>query len=172
MYSELLNIQTSNKTDGFRGLGYVDSHKDTLEIKFELKNVLPSPPVAAPARNRRHHKSNKPATTSEKTVEIELIQDKTALHSRKGDTGSVLWKARFASVAFKTSIADTYKYDMMISIDFGQLVLQQYYSGAESIILNRENLHNCHILELGFAISSLIKRLNTLTSRVELELVY
>jgi hypothetical protein len=69
-------------------------------------------------------------------------------------------------------VADTYKYDMMISIDFGQLVLQQYYSGAETIILNRENLHNCHILELGFASFYSIKHLNALTSCVELELVY
>ncbi|KAF9477752.1 hypothetical protein BDN70DRAFT_880769 [Pholiota conissans] len=135
LYSELLSDNASNKTDGFRGLGYVDSHKDVLEIKFELKNVLPPPPVvvASPNRTRKHHtKHHKSANrpTSEKTVEIELIQDKTALHSRKGDTGSVLWKA---------------------SIDFGQLILQQYYAAAPTgpIILDRDNLHTYHILELG-----------------------
>ena len=64
-------------TPNSRGLGYVDSHKDVLDIKFEINEKKPRGPIVA------------------KTVEIELCQDKTALRSRKGDTGSVLWKARF-----------------------------------------------------------------------------
>lgn len=61
-----------------RGLGYVNSHRDVLEIIFELKTV---------------HKIKKDLFL-DKTIEIELFQDKTALRTRKGDTGSVLWKAR------------------------------------------------------------------------------
>ena len=73
LYSEL------QATPNSRGLGYVDSHRDVLDIKFEL-----------------HVKNKKPkGPTVVKTVEIELFQDKTALRTRKGDTGSVLWKARF-----------------------------------------------------------------------------
>jgi len=65
----------------------------------------------------------------DKTVEIEIFQDKTALRSRKGDTGSVLWKA---------------------SIDVGQLILQQYYSDSqESLLGNRRLLETHHVLELG-----------------------
>lgn len=33
----------------------------------------------------------------DKTIEIDVAQDTTALRSRKGDTGSVLWHARYDS---------------------------------------------------------------------------
>lgn len=91
----------SEESDKFRGLGYVDSHKDVLEIKFEIKNVLLAPAsegvAAAGTRKHKARKTTKPQA-QDKTVEIELWQDKTALRSRKGDTGSVLWKARFVRV--------------------------------------------------------------------------
>jgi len=64
----------------------------------------------------------------DKIVEIELFQDKTALRTRKGDTGSVLWKA---------------------SIDVGQLILQQYYSDSTESLLNPRLLETQHVLELG-----------------------
>ena len=64
------------------GLGYVDSHKDILEIKFDISFK------SSPDLRRK-------AELVEKTVEIELHQDKTALRSRKGDTGSVVWRARY-----------------------------------------------------------------------------
>ncbi|KJA18039.1 hypothetical protein HYPSUDRAFT_205657 [Hypholoma sublateritium FD-334 SS-4] len=128
LYSELQRNSGNDTTAGFRGLGYVDSHKDILEIKFVIKDALPpSTPVAAPSK-RRHTKVPKAVRASEKTVEIELMQDKTALRSRKGDTGSVVWKA---------------------SIDFAQMILQQFYSGSDSSLLDRENLHAYHVLELG-----------------------
>ncbi|KAF8972671.1 putative methyltransferase-domain-containing protein [Flammula alnicola] len=128
LYSELLSNRVSDNPNGFRGLGYVDSHKDVLEIKFELQNVLPPATAAISPTGNRRPKPRKVAQCMEKTIEVELLQDKTALHSRKGDTGSVLWKA---------------------SIDFGQLVLQQYYSGSTPSILNRDILHTQHVLELG-----------------------
>jgi hypothetical protein len=66
-------------------LGYVDSHQDVLEIKFDVS--VKSPPG--------DKKSKRKAKQVEKTIEIELHQDKTALRSRKGDTGSVVWRARY-----------------------------------------------------------------------------
>ncbi|KAF8801324.1 hypothetical protein BYT27DRAFT_7342039, partial [Phlegmacium glaucopus] len=108
LYSELqANIS-------IRGLGYVDSHRDVLDIKFELNKVVKS-------------KSRKDLIV-DKVVEIELFQDKTALRTRRGDTGSVLWKA---------------------SVDVGQLILQQHYSDSTEGLLNNRLLETQHVLELG-----------------------
>jgi hypothetical protein len=102
------NLQTSSASGSgsslgsFRGLGHVDSRRDSLAVKFELtpptryihldtSNVLPSPN----GRNKKSGTSKRARKGGgEKTVEIKLAQDTTALRSRKGDTGSVLWKAR------------------------------------------------------------------------------
>jgi hypothetical protein len=68
-------------------LGHVDSRKDTLPITFELKSpALQSDPSVKTSKKRRRD--------GNETLEVELAQDKTALRSRKGDTGSVLWIAR------------------------------------------------------------------------------
>lgn len=74
-------------TDGFRGLGHVDSHKDTLSIDFELKATVTQTDSSVTRKTSKRKQRDK-------TVEVILAQDKTALRSRKGDTGSVLWKAR------------------------------------------------------------------------------
>jgi protein N-lysine methyltransferase METTL21D len=82
-----------------RGLGHVDSRQDILNIRFELrpKSVSTGADDYGKAKHGRS-KSSKAAREGkkheEKVIEIELAQDKTALRSRKGDTGSVLWKAR------------------------------------------------------------------------------
>jgi len=107
--------------DGFRGLGHVDSHKDKLSIDFELKAIV------APTDPSVIRKASK-GRQRDKTVEVILAQDKTALRSRKGDTGSVLWKA---------------------SVDLAQVVLQQHYSHAEDSLLKRDLLPNAHVFELG-----------------------
>lgn len=116
-------------TPNSRGLGYVDSHRDVLDIKFEIiKDKKPKCPIVV------------------KTVEIELFQDKTALRSRKGDTGSVLWKARY--VCFQNRL---HKPNFRSSIDVGQLILQQYYSESTESLLDRRLLETQHVLELGSA---------------------
>ncbi|PPQ79680.1 hypothetical protein CVT25_003254 [Psilocybe cyanescens] len=141
LYSEL-QIGGTASTD-FRGLGYLDSRKDLLEIKFELKNVLQAPPTT-PGNSNKKSKSRKTPKDTTKTIEIELLQDKTALRSRKGDTGSVLWKA---------------------SIDFAQLVLEQYYCSSNKSLFNRDLLNSLNVAELGsgtgllsIALSPLVKR--------------
>lgn len=95
LYSELQSACLSDSAANFRGLGYVDPHKDVLEIKFELTNTLP-PSFDSPT-NTRGRRPRKPLLTANRSVEIEIYQDKTSLHSRKGDTGSVVWKARFGT---------------------------------------------------------------------------
>ncbi|KAF8159814.1 putative methyltransferase-domain-containing protein [Crassisporium funariophilum] len=127
IYSELQTKSSTSSGDNPRGLGYVDSHKDVLEVKFELKGVVPAVEPTN-GSNRQRHKSRKAAVPVDQSIEIELLQDKTALRSRKGDTGSVLWRA---------------------SMDFGQLVLQQYHSNMSESLLDRGTLESQHILELG-----------------------
>jgi len=86
--------------DGFRGLGHMNSRKDILSIQFEL--TAPSPSLSKLAEDNSVAKSRKGKSTTRTRgsdkgphiIEIELAQDKTALRSRKGDTGSVLWRAR------------------------------------------------------------------------------
>ena len=102
LYSYLRKTVQQNEGE-FRGLGHVDSRKDILIVKLELQ--LPSQTVHASEsdfvspssvkRRRQNKKTRKTGQTVDKTVDIRLAQDKTALHTRKGDTGSVLWKARF-----------------------------------------------------------------------------
>jgi protein N-lysine methyltransferase METTL21D len=83
LYTNLQSAYTEH-----RGLGYVDSRKDTLSVYFELK-----PPILQSDSFSKRGKTRK-NVIAEKVLEVELAQDKTALRSRKGDTGSVLWRAR------------------------------------------------------------------------------
>lgn len=87
-----------SSTEPFRGLGYVDSKTDTLSVKLEIYPPLldvATSPVAKKSGNGRSTKARgKPKKVEPKVLEIELFQDGTALRSRKGDTGSVLWRAR------------------------------------------------------------------------------
>ncbi|KAG1864834.1 hypothetical protein F4604DRAFT_1893352 [Suillus subluteus] len=121
--------------DGFRGLGHVNSRKDTLSIQFEL--TAPSQPTPSlgtveskSASRSRKGKSAKKTRSEESphVIEIELAQDKTALRSRKGDTGSVLWRA---------------------SIAFAQVILQQYRFPPGNPLVDKDLLRESHILELG-----------------------
>jgi hypothetical protein len=75
-----------------RGLGFVNSKQDVLELRFDL-TAPPGSDSQKPARKRGKKGKNKPdAITS--SVEVELLQNTTAFQSRKGDTGSVVWKSR------------------------------------------------------------------------------
>ncbi|KAM6496843.1 putative methyltransferase domain containing protein [Amanita muscaria] len=125
LYSLLQGNHQSSSDGNFRGLGHVDSRKDVLDITFDIK----LPPTQCSERSRSNPKKAKRLNdTKEKTITIVLAQDKTALRTRKGDTGSVLWKA---------------------SIDFSQLILNQMYSTPDKSIFDPEKLRELHVLELG-----------------------
>lgn len=101
LYSNLQASSSSTPDTGFRGLGHVDSKTDTLIVKIELtaplsKSGSTTTSGGAKEATRKHHKkaTSKNNSRSDISLEVELWQDKTALRSRKGDTGSVLWKAR------------------------------------------------------------------------------
>ncbi|CAK5267627.1 unnamed protein product [Mycena citricolor] len=115
----LYSRPTPPPSDEHRGLGYLDSNTDTLTLAFNLT----TPDLPSDVKKKRRK-----GALREKTVEVELAQDKTSLRSRTGDTGSVVWKA---------------------SVDFAQMILQQQYSPASSPLLDFEELRGSHILELG-----------------------
>jgi protein N-lysine methyltransferase METTL21D len=77
----------------FRGLGYIDNHKDMLTLEFVVPSTR-SQDEAATISSRKKKGSKAKSNPEPKTLEVLLAQDKTALRSRKGDTGSVLWRAR------------------------------------------------------------------------------
>ena len=144
-------------TPNSRGLGYVDSHKDILEIKFDLELKVV------------HQKPKDPSVI--KTVDVKLFQDKTALRTRKGDTGSVLWKARCVCILNRLHKAAHFR----CSVDVGQLILQQYYSDSTESLLDFRLPETQHVLELGFAPVFSVPRhrlINTFIKITALALVY
>ncbi|KAF9443836.1 hypothetical protein P691DRAFT_778632 [Macrolepiota fuliginosa MF-IS2] len=131
LYSELQK-QISDGTSP-RGLGHVDHRKNVLTIVIELEGgELPHDDLEhqAKSKKRRTKKKTKNETrrVEDKTIEVEIAQDTTALRSRKGDTGSVLWHA---------------------SVDFARSVLQQAYLNSPISMFNFDKLRNQHIFELG-----------------------
>jgi len=68
------------------------------------------------------------ATEKQVVVEVELIQDVTALRSRTGDTGSVLWR---------------------LSVRFAHMMLLQYHFDIDNALFDRNWLSRAHVLELG-----------------------
>ncbi|KII87269.1 hypothetical protein PLICRDRAFT_42917 [Plicaturopsis crispa FD-325 SS-3] len=124
------------------GLGHVDARKDTLSLTFEL---LPPPTaVSSPGVKRSKAKSKRTAEVRERVVEVELVQDKTALQTRKGDTGSVLWR---------------------VTIEFARVLLQQNHIRISTALLEPTKLANARVLELGAGTGLLSILLAPLVSR-------
>lgn len=101
LYTRLTALPGADGREAFRGLGFLDSKSDVMNICLELT----APPLwtttttsarTQSGRGRHGKRSAKPLKSQNEgqVVEIELAQDTTALRSRKGDTGSVLWRAR------------------------------------------------------------------------------
>ena len=74
------------------GLGYVDSRSPVLNVKVELDS--PTDQTTSRGNRRKGSKVTK-SRRQNMMIEVELVQDPTSLRSRKGDTGSVLWRIRF-----------------------------------------------------------------------------
>lgn len=106
LYSRLASLKPvdGESKEPFRGLGYLDGKSDTLSVRIELNppnipNDIPSS-VKLTGRNKAKGRGPKKHVQDVKIVEVDLAQDQTALRSRSGDTGSVLWRARFVSFEF------------------------------------------------------------------------
>ena len=105
LYTRLAALKPADSSDTghFHGLGSEDPNQDSLQICIELK-----PPITCSPQNsetmkqgrKRRRKCGAPNAKEERSrrdpivFEYILFQDKTALRSRSGDTGSVLWKTR------------------------------------------------------------------------------
>jgi len=95
LYSNLQSAGSDTESSGFRGLGHLDSRKDILDIIFDLNGMSDSKSKESRRGKRsKVQKRHQSGNENDKTIQIELFQDKTALRTRKGDTGSVVWKAR------------------------------------------------------------------------------
>ncbi|KIK20809.1 hypothetical protein PISMIDRAFT_656097 [Pisolithus microcarpus 441] len=127
LYTSLNRARTKlTGPDGHRGLGHVDSRKDILTINIGLsedatETSKDKQPCVAPKQKRPKEKKSI-------DIEIEIAQDKTALRSRKGDTGSVVWRA---------------------SVDFCRAVLHQHFFPSRSAVFDYSTLSECNCLELG-----------------------
>ena len=94
MYTDLRAGEVQDGSTPFAGLGSVDSKADVLVVSFNLPPCEPPPPPpvptndkSSPHRKRRSHSRKKSVQIEQEAFEVELIQDKTILRSRKGDTG-------------------------------------------------------------------------------------
>ena len=98
LYTRLATEKPADGTTAFRGLGHIDSHEDVLTIPLKIKaseDQADITPVPTTQRSRRSlKKKTRKLGPQEQLLEVEIVQDKTALRSRKGDTGSVVWHAR------------------------------------------------------------------------------
>ncbi|KAI0373587.1 hypothetical protein BV20DRAFT_1119130 [Pilatotrama ljubarskyi] len=135
LYTGLAARNAADSSAGFRGLGHINSREDSLMITFELgvpetTDECREMPIAAAHKKRTaaKGKARGKKVLPEHTLEVEIVQDKTALRSRKGDTGSVLWHA---------------------SVDFAQTILRQLHTSDPASLLIPEALRNAHVIELG-----------------------
>jgi hypothetical protein len=124
LYTRLAALKPpdGSDTDHFHGLGSENSKQDSLLVRIELKPPPPPPSTVTVATSepspasysekpdnrkagRRYKKRESRQSRSDVLIgrgkvlepvvlEYRLFQDITALRSRSGDTGSVLWKTR------------------------------------------------------------------------------
>ena len=112
LYTSIASRNVQDGEHAFRGLGYLDSHLDVLTLEFPVKMVHEShesTPTGPPGRKHHGHRPRKQKAAEDKVIQVQLAQDKTALRSRKGDTGSVLWRARYFIVSLTSLNGDDAK---------------------------------------------------------------
>ncbi|KZS94571.1 hypothetical protein SISNIDRAFT_549120 [Sistotremastrum niveocremeum HHB9708] len=156
LYTRLASAPLAEDEDdhkhAFHGLGFVDSHHDIINLSIPIPSLI-SASAAVGETTSGKKSGRKPKNRSisskgsaERTIEIELFQDMTALRSRPGETGSVLWQA---------------------SVVLAQIVLMQYHDHRLDVphLFDRSKLATSHILELGAGIGLLSIILSPLAQR-------
>ncbi len=112
---DIYSLQSSHRDDEMdsqpKGLGFMDSKQDVMNLHFELRDVdsstkemqngkknkattSPKMPHVHVSRRGVHKAGKKVDVDTSKTVEAVIAQDLSALRNRRGDTGSVVWRAR------------------------------------------------------------------------------
>jgi hypothetical protein len=84
-------LAAKSPTESVQGLGCVDSRSPVLNVNIELDLAIDQP--TSHGNRRKGSKGSKPQKRH-MAIEVELAQNPTSLRSRKGDTGSVLWRVR------------------------------------------------------------------------------
>ncbi|KAI6167395.1 hypothetical protein EDD17DRAFT_1540633 [Pisolithus thermaeus] len=123
----------ADEADGSINLGLSEDATETLQ------------------QSRIAPKQKRPKEKKSIEIEIEIAQDKTALRSRRGDTGSVVWRARFVVFLFEVA-GRTPVYEITqtwASIEFCRAVLHQYFFPSGSAVFDYSRLSECNCLELG-----------------------
>lgn len=90
MYTRLSKKDAVDGTKQFAGLGSVDSKEDMITVTYEIpmSKQLSVPEDKPKKRRVRASVSRRESETQ--TLEINLMQDKTMLRSKSGDTGQCL----------------------------------------------------------------------------------
>ncbi|KAI0316867.1 putative methyltransferase-domain-containing protein [Amylostereum chailletii] len=135
LYTRLAALKSEDNEDNshFRGLGFLDAQQDTIQVHVDLTpptTISPTIPKARHGRSAPRKAGGKGKGRQDEAIslEFELFQDKTALRSRSGDTGSVLWRA---------------------SIDVARLVLQQTRFPTPDALFDSHKLSTARCIELG-----------------------
>ncbi|KAI5124253.1 hypothetical protein M0805_005102 [Coniferiporia weirii] len=134
LYTRLSTQAAQDGTHAFTGLGSIDSKQDTLTVFFDLpppaEQIQQIDPAEIAGPSSKHHvrRAKTKRKTENRTLEIELLQDKTTLRSKKGDTGSVLWR---------------------VSVALGQALLRELGSDSATSLFKPDRLKECSVLELG-----------------------
>ena len=118
-------------------------------MAFELRKGSDTISDNDPSVKGRKRAKKKKSNVETQTIEIQLFQDKTALRSRKGDTGSVVWKARCILFPLYLNDLDSMMANGMVSIELAQTLLQQYHAKMPEALFDPVSLNGSHLLELG-----------------------
>ena len=109
LYTRLAALKPADSSDTghFHGLGSENPNQDSLQICIELKRPITGeqPRNMETGNQRRKRRKGSSAVKAKEerrehdpiVFEYVIFQDQTALRSRSGDTGSVLWKTRWAN---------------------------------------------------------------------------
>ncbi|KIJ55493.1 hypothetical protein M422DRAFT_41449 [Sphaerobolus stellatus SS14] len=124
---DAIDIKTS-------ALGSVDSKQGELAVEIiygpleSVSNEPTSPSVGSKRRKSTAASRKQSQKDRPKSLEITVFQDTTGLRSRKGDTGSVLWRA---------------------SIHLARYLLSQLHYPSYASSVNTSDLRLCDVIELG-----------------------
>ena len=109
LYTRLAALKPADSSDTghFHGLGSENPNQDSIQVCIELKRPItgeqPRNTETGNQRRKRRKGSSAAKAKEERrghdpiVFEYFILQDQTALRSRSGDTGSVLWKTRWAN---------------------------------------------------------------------------
>ncbi|KAG8862104.1 hypothetical protein FRB96_002134 [Tulasnella sp. 330] len=137
LYTRLAGNQDQTSTP--LGLGFIDSKASEITVSFSIDPPSQLLEPRGKEKSSRRHAKRQPHPQTRKAIdfEITLEQDPSSLQSRRGDTGSVLWRA---------------------CIQLSRLILLQHHfppSSPSAPLFDPEHFSKARVLELGAGIGLL-----------------